>query len=223
MAPTKAVTLPVIPLAKDTVLLPGIVLRIPVAGNRSDIPALLSTIYSRAASRSFSQRLENVNVACVPLNSPFLTRTGQRMIQQDERNPKLKERHDVHPGSATKDDLFGYGVAAKISGVEGKGTGEFALLVEGIARVKIDRIKQERPFFEAEVTYQIDDGKYMLIQTIYNLLIYCSHLSGRHRNPRTLCTFKTIIPRALNVITTIFSPTSKQWFFRLIPNTSSTS
>ncbi|KAH6676595.1 ATP-dependent protease-like protein la [Halenospora varia] len=193
MAPTKAVTLPVIPLAKDTVLLPGIVLRIPVAGNRSDIPALLSTIYSRAASRSFSQRLENVNVACVPLNSPFLTRTGQRMIQQDERNPKPKERHDIHPGSATKDDLFGYGVAAKISGVEGKGTGEFALLVEGIARVKIDRIKQERPFFEAEVTYQIDDvisPEDIAIQGLF------AHLRQLSRELLTLLRLSSLLPRS---------------------------
>lgn len=48
------------------------------------------------------------------------------------------------PASAAKGDLFGYGVAAKISGVEGRGTGEFALLVEGIARVRIDNITQER-------------------------------------------------------------------------------
>ena len=152
MAPVKGIMLPVIPLAKDTVLLPGIVLRIPVSGNRADIPALLSNVYSRAAAKTPSQRLDNVNIACVPLNSPFLTPNGQRMISQDEKTSKPKERLDINPASATKDDLFGYGVAAKISVVEGR------LLVEGVARIRIEKITQERPFFEAEVTYEYDDG-----------------------------------------------------------------
>lgn len=159
MAPAKPITLPIIPLAKDTVLLPGIVLRIPVGSNRPDLPALLSSVYSRAASKSPSQRLDHVHIACVPLNSPFLTKNGQKMISQDERSPRLKERLDIKPGSAIKEDLFGYGVAAKISGVEGRGTGEFALIVEGVARLRIDKITQERPFFEAEVTYEYDQGK----------------------------------------------------------------
>jgi ATP-dependent Lon protease len=159
MAPAKPITLPVIPLAKDTVLLPGIVLRIPVAGLRPDIPALLSSVYSRAASKSPSQRLDHLHIACVPLNSPVLTKNGQKMISQDERSPQPKERLDIKPGSARKEDLFGYGVAAKISGVEGRGTGEFALIVEGVARLRIDKITQERPFFEAEVTYEYDEGR----------------------------------------------------------------
>jgi ATP-dependent Lon protease len=158
MGPTKPIILPVIPLARDTVLLPGIVLRIPVAGNRPDIPALLSSVYSRAASKTPSQRLDNVNIACVPLNSPFLSPNGQKMIAQDEQSHKPKGIVDIGPESANKEDLFGYGVAAKISGVEGRGTGEFALLVEGVARVRIDKLTQERPFFEAEVTYEYDDG-----------------------------------------------------------------
>ena len=80
------------------------------------------------------------------------------MIDQDGKTPKPTERLDVNPSSATREDLFGYGVAAKISGVEGRVTGEFALLVEGIARVRIDKLTQERPFVEAEVTYEYDDG-----------------------------------------------------------------
>lgn len=168
MAPAKPITLPVIPLAKDTVLLPGIVLRIPVAGNRPDIPALLSNVYSRAASKTPSQRLDNVNIACVPMNSPFLSSNGQRMISEDEQVSVLQRRLDVNPASATKDDLFGYGVAAKISGVEGRGTGEFALLVEGVARVKIEKLTQERPFFEAEVTYEYDAGMKPVWPALYN-------------------------------------------------------
>lgn len=165
MAPTKA-RLPVIPLAKDTVLLPGIILRIPVPGDRSDIPALLSTVYSRAASKTPSQRLDNVNVVCVPLGSPLLSRTGQKTISEKGQTPDPKEVSNVNPSTASKNDLFGYGVAAKISGVEGRGTGEFALLVEGVARVRLDKVTQETPYFEADVTYKHDAG----------MLKYCEYL-----------------------------------------------
>lgn len=173
MARTKTATLPLIPLAKDTVLLPGIILRIPVASNRPDVPALLSTIYSRAASKTPSQRLDNVSIACVPLNSPLLSPNGQKMISQDDKGPQPKERLDINPASATKDDLFNYGVAAKISGVEGRGTGEFALLVEGVARIRVDRCTQERPFFEAEVTYEYDEGNMSFLSvSSFNELIF---------------------------------------------------
>lgn len=150
MAPKPATRLPVIPLIKNTVLLPGIVLRIPVPSSRKDIRALLPNI----------QRLDHVNIACVPLNSPYLTKTGQKTIEEvkDAAAEVPKERPDINPASATKEDLFGYGVAARIRGVEGKGSGEFALLVEGVCRVSIDKIVSERPFFEAEVTYIYDDG-----------------------------------------------------------------
>ena len=158
MARVKVATLPVIPLAKGTVLLPGIILRIPVPLNRPDIPALLSAVYSRAAAKTPSQRLDNVSIACVPLNSPFLSQTGQKLISEGVDRLASKERLDINPSNAIKDDLFRYGVAAKISGVEGRGTGEFALLVEGIARIRIDKYTQERPFFEAEITYEYDKG-----------------------------------------------------------------
>ena len=82
------------------------------------------------------------------------------MIKEHEDNPEHKTRLDVNPASATKDDIFGLGTAAKISGVEGRGTGEFALLVEGIARVRIHKVTQERPFFEADVSYEYDDGMF---------------------------------------------------------------
>lgn len=81
------------------------------------------------------------------------------MIGGDEKNPIPKERLDINPSQATKDDLFGYGTAAKITGVEGRGTGEFALLVEGVARVRIENITQDRPFFGAEVIYEYDEGE----------------------------------------------------------------
>jgi ATP-dependent Lon protease len=199
MAPLKA-KLPVIPLAKDTILLPGIVLRIPVPSDRPDIPALLSSVYSRAASKTPSQRLDNVNVVCVPLTSPLLSRNGQKTISQNEHGPEPSERPDINPSNASKNDLFGYGVAAKISGVEGRGTGEFALLVEGMARVKVDKITQEAPFFEAEVTYKHDEGKkifplmtsHMLIQfKLYHLKTSQSR-DCLHTSSSCLATFSSL-------------------------------
>jgi ATP-dependent Lon protease len=158
MASNKIATLPVIPLAKGTVLLPGIILRIPVGSNRPDIPALLSQVYSHAASQVPSQSIENVHIACVPLSSPYLSKHGQKMLPQDDQGGRVQER-DVNPASAKADDLFGFGTAAKISGVEGgRGTGEFALLVEGIARVRIHKVAQERPFFEADISYEYDES-----------------------------------------------------------------
>ncbi|KUJ06960.1 ATP-dependent protease-like protein la [Mollisia scopiformis] len=192
MAPIKAATLPIIPLAKDTVLLPGIVLRIPVAGNRPDIPALLSSVYSRAASKTHAERLDNVNIACVPLNSPSLSQNGQKLISQDENKSDAKERVDINPSQATKKDLFGFGTAAKISGVEGRGTGEFALLVEGVARVRIENITQDRPFFGADVIYEYDDAinpEDVAMQGLF------AHLKQLSRELLTLLRLSSLLPR----------------------------
>lgn len=93
------------------------------------------------------------------------------MIDKDGQDTKPTERSDITPASATKEDLFGYATAARISGVEGRGTGGFALLVEGVARVRIDNISQERPFFEAEVTYEYDEGKYAVSFVACDMLI----------------------------------------------------
>ncbi|RDW80686.1 Lon protease-like protein [Coleophoma crateriformis] len=193
MARVKTATLPIIPLAKDTVLLPGIILRIPVASSRPDVPALLSTIYSRAASKSPSQRFDNVSIGCVPLNSPLLGPTGQRLISKDDKSPNPSQRLDINAASATKEDLFGYGCAAKISGVEGRGTGEFALLVEGVARIRIGRYTQERPFFEAEVTYEYDDAispEDVAVQGLF------AHLKQLSRELLTLLRLSSLLPRS---------------------------
>jgi len=157
MAPPRALNLPVIPLAADTVLLPGNGLRIPFAASRPDIPALLSQVYSRSAGKTPAQRYDNVHVICVPLNSPLLSRNGQKMIAGDQG----KEKADKipAPAEAHREDLFSWGTAAKISGVEGRGTGEFSLIVEGISRVRILAVNQERPYFEAEVAYESDTGR----------------------------------------------------------------
>lgn len=170
MAPAKTLKLPVIPLAANTVLLPGNGLRIPFAASRPDIPALLSQVYTKAAGRSASQRYSNTHVICVPLNSPLLSRNGQKLLTPDDlrdKNGNVMEYAIPDPADATKNDLYTWGTAAKISGVEGKGTGEFSLIVEGVRRVRVLKVTQERPFFEAEVQYESDTGKWLI--TIENL------------------------------------------------------
>lgn len=66
---------------------------------------------------------------------------------------------EVNPGSARKSDLYNFGVAAKIVGIDGRGQGEFALRVEGVARVRLDTISRERPFFEGTFTYFQDESE----------------------------------------------------------------
>ncbi|KAH8809064.1 ATP-dependent protease-like protein la [Xylogone sp. PMI_703] len=156
MAPIRTATLPIIPLARDTVLLPGIKLRIHVPPNRPDVPALLLNAYSRAASKTPGRPAEGISVVCVPLNSPVLNQHGQRLISQEEQDSKPKERPEIDPWTAKKEDLFGYGVVSRILGVEGGGNEGFSLLVEGVNRVQIDKVKQEAPYFEGKVTYQYD-------------------------------------------------------------------
>ena len=158
----RATKLPLIPLAADTVLLPGNGLRIPFAANRPDIPALLSQVYSTTAGRTSAQRFDSVHVICLPLNSPLLSKNGQKLIG-DRKDKEEKERRIVDPAHAKKEDLFTWGCAAKISGVEGRGTGEFSLIVEGLSRVRILKVTQERPYFEGEVAYEKDDGERAII------------------------------------------------------------
>lgn len=169
MAPKSPTRLAIIPLPKDTVLLPGTTLRIPVPPSRRDIRALIPTITSA----------EKLRIACVPLNSPHLTRTGQHTIEaakpdneEEARASNDIEVPDIDPAKATKDDLFGYGVAVMIKGVVGKAGGNLAFLVEGVCRVSIDKIVSERPFFEADVTYHHDHVfvNDLATQTFFSLL-----------------------------------------------------
>lgn len=148
-------TIPLIPLAKDAVLLPGVTLRISVS-NRSDIPLLLSSAFQRASKSRTGTA--NIPIGCVPLTSQFLSKDGKELL--DSKENESAERRvipDVEPGKAKKDDLFGYGTLAKIVGVQGHPSTEPYLLVEGVQRFRIDSIKHEKPYFEAEVTFYEDE------------------------------------------------------------------
>ncbi|GAB1318971.1 Lon protease homolog 2, peroxisomal [Madurella fahalii] len=156
MARTQTATLPIIPLPRGSVLLPGVVQRIAVSSNRPDIASLLAAVYTRAASKTPNGRIDTVPIACVPLASPFLGSKGELLIQNGE-TAVSPDRGDVDPAKASKGDLFGWGVAAKITGVEGRGTGEFTLLVEGVVRVKVEKIYNDKAYLEGRVASCPDD------------------------------------------------------------------
>ena len=156
MGQSKSQTLPILPLPKGSVLLPGITLRVPVA-NRTDIRALLASVFAkdkrpRADATAFS-------IGCVPINSPLLRSDGQQLLDGGEPQSKRPTLHEVtNPGDADHRDLFMYGTVAKISGVQGRRANDLSLIVEGIRRFRIDRFTQMRPYFEAEVAYLDEEG-----------------------------------------------------------------
>ncbi|KAI1192164.1 ATP-dependent protease La [Nemania serpens] len=148
MAPTSPSSIvPVVPLAKGTVLFPGSVLRVPVPPSRSDIPALISNVYTRASKGS--RRVDQIPIVCVPLSSPLLGRRGQLLLEKDPE--KYNDLLEADNRNLRKDRLFGYGVTAMITGIQGQNGAEFILLVRGTSRVSIDKVTQEQPFFEAKV------------------------------------------------------------------------
>ena len=150
-------TLPILPLPKGYVLLPGVTLRIPVVG-RSDVLALLTAIYSR--SKSPRPDAASVPIGCVPLRSPLLSSDGQQLIGSKAESGQDHESHARAPEKASKEDLFAFGTVAKISGVQGRRLDEMTLVVEGLRRFRIAQVTKEKPFFEATVAYVEDDGKH---------------------------------------------------------------
>ena len=143
-------TLPIVPLATSSVLLPGVTLRIPLQ-RRSDVAAILASIYSKAATPRPDATA--VTVGCVTLNSPYLSPDGTRLIEDGSQKPK--QERSVEPAQATAKDLYRYGTLARVSGVQGRGRGDLSLVVEGISRFRLDQITQEKPYLEAKVeTYE---------------------------------------------------------------------
>ena len=160
MGQSRSQSLPILPLPKASVLLPGITLRIPL-GDRKDIPALLSTVFTR--DKRPRTDATAIALGCVPINSPLLRSDGQQLLDDGDskrQNRRRNEDGDLDPGDADHRDLFMYGTVAKITGLQGRRRGELSLIVEGIRRFRIDRFTQMRPYFEAEVMYLDEEGIY---------------------------------------------------------------
>ncbi|KAL2023413.1 hypothetical protein VTK56DRAFT_2770 [Thermocarpiscus australiensis] len=190
MARAQTATLPVIVLPRGSVLLPGVVQRIPVSSNRPDIASLLAAVYTRASSDTPNGRIDTVPIACVPLASPFLGPKGQLLVQNGERAIS-PDRGNVDAAKASKADLFDYGVAAKITGVEGRGTGEFTLLVEGVTRIRLDKIYRDKPYLEGRVVYCPDEAG-RPDATLEELFQHLKHLS---RELVAMLRLSAILPR----------------------------
>lgn len=152
MGRSTSATLPLLPLPRGLVLLPGVTLSVPIA-DRPDINALLALVLAKANS----SKPEAILIGCVPLTSQLLSSEGQSLIKgAHEQNARWT---DVSANEARKEDLFKYGTSARISAVQGGLSQDAVLVLEGIQRFRIKRIKQRRPFFEAEVTYVDEKGE----------------------------------------------------------------
>lgn len=139
--------LPLVPLAKGAVLLPGVTLRIPVS-NRPDLTNLLSSLVDRPSKRDGT----TITFGCVPLSSPFLSRDGQQLIEGDDSDESQKEDYEsIDAGQARKDDLFRHGTVGKVIGVQRRAYSEPFLLVQGTQRFTVKKILRDRPYFEGEV------------------------------------------------------------------------
>lgn len=152
--------LPIIPLPKGQVLLPGLSLRISIV-NRPDIAALLARIYSKANTSNRNSE-ESIIVGCLPIGSPLLSPDGKLLIQAptDGEGRAVGVTEDVHPAAASKGDLFWLGCVAKVSGVQGRRQGELSLVVEGMERCRVERFVRERPYFEAQLVGIEDLGEF---------------------------------------------------------------
>lgn len=151
-------SLPLIPLAPGSVLLPGLVQRIIVNPSRPDIPTLLASVYERAAAKGLDGKIDEFPIACVPVSSSLIGPDGQLLLSNGEDQHNSRIDVNVNTGHVKKGNIFKFGVAAKILGIDGRGDGEFALRVEGTARIRIDSVTRERPFFEGRVTYFSDES-----------------------------------------------------------------
>jgi ATP-dependent Lon protease len=201
MGRSQTATLPLIPLARGSVLLPGLVQRIIVNSNRPDIPALIAHVYERAATKGPDGRIDSIPIACIPLTSPLVAPNGQLLIDNGEEVDD-SQVEAINPGAANKDDLFTFGVAAKIIGIDGRGSGEFALRVEGTDRVRLDAVSQQRPFFEGKVTYFKDE-----FTTDKQLQDLFSLLKIRSRELVTILKISSLLPRAKSIT----GPSSEVW------------
>ncbi|KAK4662814.1 hypothetical protein QC763_602970 [Podospora pseudopauciseta] len=201
--PTQTITLPILPLPPGAVLLPGVIQRISVSSLRPDVASLLAAVYTRAAAASTSSsksgpsgRIDTIPIACLPLSSPLINYKGQQLLLQKEDSPSTPPPK-IDPSKATKNDLFPYGVDAKITGIEGRGTGEFTLLVEGICRVKLEKAwtNTERGFLEGRVIDLVDDATELekggvVLQELFN------HLKMLSRELVAILRLTAMLPRS---------------------------
>lgn len=147
-----------LPLARDSILLPGCTLRIPLS-NRPDVPVLLASLFSKSSQQKTSS---STIIGCIPLKSPLLSVDGKQLLDSKAgESGRGKEADHISPAKATANDLFKYGTVAKIIGVQGRPASEPYLLVEGVKRFTVATIIQETPYMEADIRTCDDEGVYI--------------------------------------------------------------
>jgi ATP-dependent Lon protease len=189
MSPLTTTTLPIIPLAEGSVLLPGLTLRIPLQG-RGDIAAILANIYSKAATPN--PDVSSISVGCLPVNSPYLSHDGQKLLD-DTQDSNRRPIAGINPAQATRDQLFSFGTLAKVSGVQGKRRGELTLVVEGVSRFQVNHFTKDRPYFEADVSVHTDghvDESDKEVQALF------AELKQLSRELLALIRLSSLLPRA---------------------------
>lgn len=143
--------LPILPLLNGSVLLPGVILRIPVS-DRPDAAILISS-QAKTAKGDFGA----LSLGCVPLILPKADAEDQNSITGSYPSDFEELESLDAKASIRKGDLFGYGTLAKITGVQGTRS-ELILTVQGVSRFKINRVTKIQPFFEATVTHFDENG-----------------------------------------------------------------
>jgi ATP-dependent Lon protease len=143
---TSTKVLPLIPIGPPLAVLPSTTLKIPIT-NRSDIAAILAKIYSISPTAKPDAA---ITVACVPLNSPIVSPQDGRLLIEDGSLGNDRVEYESDPVNATRKDVFGYACVAKVSGVQGRRQGELSLVVEGLERVRVVGVVQDRPYFEGD-------------------------------------------------------------------------
>ncbi|XTI83508.1 ATP-dependent protease-like protein La [Cenococcum geophilum] len=194
-SPSKAEpkVLPILPLTSPSVLLPGVTLRVPIT-NRADVTAVLAKIYSRATT---AKPDATITVGCVPLNSTLVSKNGKLLLDEGDGDARTKGKavYESDPVVAKNKDLFGFGCVAKVSGVQGRRQGELALVVEGLGRFRIEKILQEKPYFEGMIEV-VEDQVNASNTEVAELF---QHLKQLSRELLALVRLSSILPRSPSV------------------------
>ncbi len=119
-------SLSVVPLAKESILFPSLVLRLSV--DRKDTAHLLSKI----AASSSASRL----VACVPHKADAVFSGDMATVDVGEIESNLNK----------------YACMGRILRLERSGSG-FMAVIEGVSRITIDKVTETSPYITANVTY----------------------------------------------------------------------
>lgn len=190
MVKRKAKVIPLLPLDPGTIFLPGVNHRISASDRPDIAALLSHTYgrVSPPVGSNLTSASPALTVGCIPLRSPYISKDGKKLITSDTaiggdhnhddddddndargilaekkklkrgRDGRTTEIEDVNKARAH--DLYGYGVLAKVIGVQGSRHGEMILLVEGLSRFEVKEMVQERPYFRAKVVVYEDEGAY---------------------------------------------------------------